>query len=175
MKKYLWISLLILFPCFTPFRSAEAASTYILPYPSAMPGNVFYKLHLIMEKILQYWYFGDFGKFTYNLKESDKYLVEAKTLFEYDQYLLGFSALKKSDNFFRQINPDLLNAKKHGKNINDKKILLHQAALKHIEILEKIKGEVPSEFTWLPEKGNETHLDLLQKINVSEVMSKHNL
>ena len=73
-----------------------AESQYVLPYPSAMPGSFLYKLNLVQEEILRYWYFGDFGQFKYNLGLSDKYLVEAKTLFEYKQYLLAISPSKWS-------------------------------------------------------------------------------
>ena len=60
---------------------AFAESPYVLPYPSAMPGSIFYKLNLIQDELLRFWYFGDFGQFKYNLAQSDKYLVEAINLF----------------------------------------------------------------------------------------------
>src|SRR3990167_6873899 len=80
-----------------------AQSSYVLPYPGEMPGNKVYKLNLIKEKLEKYFYFGNFSQFNYNLKYADKYLVEAKTLFEYKQFLLGDSALKKSDSYFKNL------------------------------------------------------------------------
>lgn len=145
-----------------------AASPYVLPYPSAMPGSTFYKIHGILEKLLQYWYFGNFGQFEYNLKQSDKYLVQAKTLFEYQQYLLGYNALLKSDDFFKKIKPYLLRAKHEGKDISQKEIILKQAALKHVEVLEKMQQDTPQSFVWQPEKASATQLNLRDALSRSE-------
>ena len=144
-----------------------ASSSYVLPYPSTMPGSIFYKVHLAEEKLLQYWYFGNFGQFLYNLKESDKYLVEAKTLFEYNQYLLGYSALEKSDLYFEKTLPFLVYAKKERKNISDNRTMLSEASKKHIEVLLKITSEVPETFNWTPEKSSATELKLFDAINNS--------
>ncbi len=164
MKNKLPSILLLFLFLFLP-NLVIADSPYVLPYPSAMPGGIVYKIHLAWEKLSQYWYFGDFGQFDYNLKESDKYLVEAKTLFEYNQYLLGYNALQKSNMYFMLTLPDLETAKNHGKDITDKRILLSQAADKHIEILEKLKMEVPLTFTWQPEKSNATVLNIKSLID----------
>lgn len=141
-----------------------AASSYVLPYPSIMPGGIAYKMHLVLEKIQQIWYFGSFGQFTYNLKESDKYLVEAKTLFEYQQYLLGFNSLEKSDSYFAQTLPNLQKAQKEGKDIREKQMLLHEASLKHEEVLEKMEKETPADFYWSPEKNPASLLEIHQLI-----------
>jgi len=137
-----------------------------------MPGTIFYKLRIIEEKVMKYWYFGNYGQFNYNLKEADKYLVEAKTLFEYKQYLLGAKALQESDSYFSNTLSFLENAKSHGKNISDKRELLHQAALKHVEVLTKIESDTPSDFLWSPEKTTATPLPLRQLLNNSIVIRK---
>lgn len=157
---------------FSAFSAHAELSTYVLPYPSTMPGSSLYKIHVIFEKLLKYWYFGNFGQFEYNLKESDKYLVEAKTLFEYDQYLLGYKALEESDRYFQQIKPYLLDAKTEGKPIAEKQRIFDEAVKKHIEVLEKIKRDVPQTFYWRPEKAKATHLNLWQAINTSEEIRK---
>lgn len=113
------------------------------------------------------WTFGDFGQFTYNLKESDKYLVEAKTLFDYNQYLLGYQALIKSDNYFRKIEPHIIAAKKHGKNIQAEAATLKEAEEKHIGELTKMKMNVPQIFNWQPEKSKSTNLELWSAIDNS--------
>jgi len=159
-----WI--IVFFILFT--TNVSANSTYVLPYPSTMPGSSLYKIHVIFEKLLKYWYFGNFGQFAYNLKESDKYLVEAKTLFEYNQYLLGYKALEESDNYFKHIKPYLIAAKDEGKPIQEKKLMLEEAAKKHIEVLEKLKRNVPQTFTWQPEKAKPTELDVWGAISRSE-------
>lgn len=165
MKKFFLVFLFCLITFSFPLPSF-ATSSYVLPYPSTMPGGINYKLHLVWEKIMHYWYFGDFGQFTYSLNESDKYVVEAKTLFEYNQFLLGYSALKKSNDYFVKTLPNLQNASLHGKNIEENKNLLHQAALKHIEILNKMILDTPSTVYWNPEKTKPTTLpikDVIQK------------
>lgn len=144
-----------------------AESSYVLPYPSFMPGNIFYKINFIQEKLDKYWYFGNFSKFTYNLKLADKYLIEAKTLFEYKQYLLANEALKKSDKYFIEVHLFLGKAKLEGKNTTEKEQILKEAAIKHGEILEQLKVQVPKEFLWEPEKEKSTPLFLWEEIDHS--------
>ncbi|MDP2585451.1 MAG: hypothetical protein Q8P29_01065 [Candidatus Levybacteria bacterium] len=148
-------------------RSVYAQSSYVLPYPSSMPGSLSYKLHLLYENVSKYWYFGDFGQFDYNLKLSDKYLVEAKTLFEYRQYLLGYKALEKSDRYFINILPNLARAEKNGKNILQKRIIFNEAARKHIEILNRMQIDSPDVFNWQPEKALPTMLNIKNAIGNS--------
>ena len=149
-----------------------AQSSYVLPYPSAMPGSIWYKLNLVQEEIERFWYFGDFGSFTYSLKQSDKYLVEAKILFEYKQYLLGHQALLKSDAYWMQMQPSLVEASNHGKYIKEKEELYKSAAEKHIEVLHKILYEVPEKFIWTPEKVAATHLNLKTSLDKSITIRK---
>lgn len=162
-KLFLACMLLFIFSTSSTF----AASSYVLPYPSTMPGGIAYKIHLVEEMVLKYWYFGDFGQFTYNLKQSDKYLVEAKTLFEYNQYLLGYNALEKSDSYFVKTLPNLDMAKTHGKDISEDRAILSQAALKHVEVLSQMETSVPSNFLWQPEKTSATSLNLKDAIKTS--------
>jgi len=157
-----------IFLAFLLFSSpVHAESDYVLPYPSAMPGSIFYKLDLIQEEVLKYWYYGDFGQFKYNLKQSDKYLVEAKTLFDYKQYLLGYSALQKSNDFYKKVKPALESAAGNKKKIQDKVDILFSASQKHIEELTKMRGSIPQTFNWSPEKQNPKRLNLSGLINQS--------
>jgi len=165
IKKYIWrIVFTALFLIFLIPSSVYAQSSYVLPYPSFMPGNPLYRVNLVKEKILKYWYFGNFGQFDYNLKQSDKYLIEAKTLFEYRQFLLGYKALKKSDVYFKYLLSNLNAAKREDKNIDIKRKILKEAALKHIEILSDLKKEIPETFLWQPEKSQPTYLYLRKNI-----------
>ena len=157
MKKYVLLFLILIL---MSVPSAFARSNYVLPYPSAMPGSKSYKVHLIWEELLKYWYFGNFGQFKYNLMESDKYLVEAKTLFEYNQYLLGNTALGKSNSYFLQAYPFLIRAQNENKDVIKSKLLLKQAALKHVETLQMLESVIPKTFTWQPEKSSPTILNL---------------
>src|SRR3989344_6793684 len=139
MKKFFRFAAFFLIFFFITMSRVYAESNYVLPYPSSMPGGMSYNFHLLYESVSKYWYFGNFGQFNYNLKLADKYLVEAKTLFEYKQYLLGYKALKKSDFYFPNILFSLAKAKNNNKDISQKKIILKQAMLKHIEILSKMQ------------------------------------
>lgn len=158
--KILKIALIAIILVVSSSHYSFANSEYVLPYPSEMPGSKLYKFNLVKEKILKFWYFGDFGQFKYSLGQSDKYLVEAKILFEYKQYLLGFEALEKSNAYFKQTLPNLLEAQKKGKNINTNRNILAQASGKHIEVLGKIEQNVPVKFVWTPEKEASTTLNL---------------
>jgi len=175
MKSLIWVYLLVFVVLKCLPSNAFAESSYVLPYPSAMPGSIFYRLNLIREEILRYWYFGDFGGFHFNLKQSDKYLVEAKTLFDYKQYLLAHKALQKSDKYFKEIYPYILSAKENGKDITDKEKILKSASHKHIEELVKIKENVPVVFDWVPEKSSPTTLRLWEALDESIKQRKERL
>jgi len=173
-EKFLRLPILVLFFLIFFKTSVFAQSSYVLPYPSSMPGSLSYKIHLIYEDISKYWYFGDFGQFDYNRKMADKYLVEAKILFEYKQYLLGYKALGKSDQYFINILPNLIKAEKNGKNILQKKAVLDEASKKHIEVLRGIENNVPSVFIWEPEKSTPTTLNLKEALDISIQLREKN-
>lgn len=166
-KKQIYFFLLIFAFIFLIKTPVYAESGYVLPYPSAMPGSVWYKLDLLKEELGSILFFGDISQFKFNLSQSDKYLVEAKTLFEYRQYLLAYQALVKSDEFFEKSKPNLTLAKLHGKVISEKLTLLKSASEKHTEVLEKLRLEVPATFQWAPEKGQPTDLNLQKAIDRS--------
>lgn len=155
--------------------SAFAQSSYVLPYPSSMPGSFLYKPRLVLEKLTKYWYFGSFGQFSYSLKQSDKYLVEAKTLFEYKQYLLAYNALQKSDEYFKKALPSLEKAKREGKDITYNRFILSSAAQKHTEILRALEKDVPEEFIWKPEREAPSVLKIRIAIQSSTRLRAKNL
>lgn len=165
VRKAFLVLFFILLPLIT--LDYSFASGYVLPYPASMPGNPFYKISLIKDEILKYWYFGSFSQFKYSLKLSDKYLVESKTLFEYGQYLLAIKALHKSDNYFQQTKNFLSKAKTEGKNIEQNRKIQKNAAQKHIEVLEKLSQELPIDFEWKPEKDKPITLHIRKEINSS--------
>ena len=137
-----------------------AASSYVLPYPGLMPGNKLYRLKQITDYIGQYWTFGNFSRHKYELNLADKKLVEAKILFEYQQYPLAIKALESSNQHFQKAVYYLERAEKEGKDISQKMINLKAAAEKHKEVLETLKKELPEEFLWQPEKKEATELNL---------------
>lgn len=155
------LSFLILF--YPPYVFAD--SSYVLPYPSFMPGSKIYSTHSLIENIQKFWYFGNLSQFVYNLKESDKYLVEAKTLLEYKQYLLAQQSLEKSSTYFIAASTALNKAKLEGKNVSEKQALFIAASKKHQEVLSEVKKQIPQEFTWLTEKNESTPLMLWDAID----------
>lgn len=172
-KVFLFFLLFLLLVLFS--KPVLAESNHVLPYPSSMPGGLTYKFHLVFEEISKYWYFGNFGQVNYNLKMTDKYLVEAKTLFEYRQYLLAHKALKKSDFYFAKIMPYLIRANKEKKNIILKRTVFKDVSEKHIEVLEKLRTLNPETFFWQPEKAMPTTLYLKKAIENSIKIRKTGL
>lgn len=166
-EKFLSIFITTIFFLIFSATLVSADSTYVLPYPSSMPGSLLYKIHLVKEKLMKYWYFGNFGQFEYNLKLSDKYLVEAKTLFDYKQYLLAYQALQKSDVYFKNIPQYLDKAKKENKNTKRKQNILKEAGKRHMEELNDISLKVPSSFIWKPEKSSPINLNIKDAIQNS--------
>ena len=163
MAKTIFLSFLI-FLLSTQFVFAD--SQYVLPYPSSMPGGFLYKFRVISEPLQRLWYFGDLARFKYDLKQSDKYIVEAKTLFEYKQYLLAVASLKKSDIYFEGAKKDLELARKR-KNVRELEIIFKEASQKHLEVLEVLKQNTPEDFLWQPEKSASSKLNIWEEINSS--------
>ncbi len=165
-KKY--IAILII--CCALFIAPVVHADYVLPYPSYMPGNKIYKITRVVDKLKAYWYFGNLAQAKYHLSLSDKYLVEAKTLFEYKQYLLASDALLRSDNEFVQITQYIRNASARGVDMTEFNKILYEASITHEKILESLILITPSEFTWAPEKSEATSLaihDLIMRSSES--------
>lgn len=165
MKNFSLILLFLIIVSFFASPVSFAQSEYVLPYPSSMPGSKFYVISSAWDTVMKYWHFGVFSQFFYNLKQSDKYLVEAKTLFEYKQYLLAYTALQKSDEYFEQAKIVLKEAAKQQRNLEEKRQTLKQAALKHREVLLALRSSVPENFLWQPEKAVSSSLDIEQQIS----------
>lgn len=143
------------------------ASEYVLPYPSYMPGNKLYKVTRIIDELKRFWYFGNIARFKYHLGLSDKYLVEAKTLMEYGQYLLGADALQQSDKEFMVLPDYLARAESEGVDVSNLKDNVLQAGAKHESVLVWLSTVVPETFTWAPEKAASTELQLGRMLHSS--------
>lgn len=135
-------------------------AAYMLPYPSTMPGNKIYKITRMLDALKGYWYFGDIAQAKYHLMLSDKYLVEAKTLFEYKQYLLGQDALLRSDSHFSLLEESIMRIETNKKNATDVKRMVSEAADSHIALLNMLQTVTPEVFDWTPEKGEATHIPI---------------
>ena len=140
---------------------------HVLPYPSFMPGNKLYRLTRIIDRVKKPLYFGSISRFKYHLALSDKYLVEAKTLFEYKQYLLALDALKRSDSEFALAIPYIRRGMKEGKDMGVFALQITEASDTHIAVLENLNSILPASFEWRPEKANATMLTLGGSIETS--------
>ena len=141
---------------------------YVLPYPSYMPGNKLYKVMRIVDKVKRFWYWGNIGQIKYHLELSDKYLVEAKTLMEYNQFLLASDALIRSDGEFMQLPKYIDGAAKEGVDTVQLRQLVHQAADKHNEVLLFLLSSTPASVIWSPEKAAATTLLLHKALENSQ-------
>lgn len=153
--------------------TASVHAEYVLPYPSFMPGNKMYAVMRVMDLMKARFYFGNISSYKYHLALSDKYLVEAKTLFEYKQYLLALEALSRSDSEFAKAPVYLLRAREEKKDVRLFVTQLMEASDKHKLVLGRIADMTPPTFTWSPEKSEASVLELSRKLRES-VMVRDN-
>jgi len=137
-----------------------------------MPGNKIYKISRIFDKVKKFWYFGNIAQLKYHLELSDKYLVEAKTLMEYNQYLLGADALIRSDDEFNQLPKYVLGLAPERVDSHPYQQLISEAANKHIEVLQTLLLETPKQFVWTPEKAKATSIPLHDDLEQSLALRK---
>lgn len=150
------------------FIVRPAFAGYVLPYPSIMPGNKLYRISRVVDQLKKYWYFGNIARIKYHLGLADKYLVEAKTLMEYKQYLLATDALHRSDREFLQLPKYVADAKKENKDMSAFTALIVEAAEIHISALSMLAPTVPEQFIWTPEKEKPTELNLSVLLRASQ-------
>lgn len=153
--------------CIAAFPIHHVYASHVLPYPSFMPGNKIYKITRLLDSLKKYWYFGSISSYTYHIGLSDKYLVEAKTLFEYQQYLLAQDALKRSDDEFLRAYPYLLNGVREGKDMHTFQEDYREASQEHLRILTALLSSLPTDVQWTPEKTAATHIPIAERINGS--------
>jgi hypothetical protein len=165
MKRYTNIKLLFFGLLFAFFAVHISAYNYVLPYPSYMPGNKLYKVSRLIDKLQNYWSWGSIAQERYHLGLSDKYLVEAKTLFEYNQYLLAVDALSRSNEQFLMVGPYIEKAQHEGKEVSVIRDTFSTAEEKHEEVLNVIEQEVPKVFVWSPEKSKPITLALHEMLD----------
>lgn len=168
MKLITFLSLLTLvFYFFVPTAFAKQKSSYVLPYPGIMPGSKLYIVSIVTNQLEDFYTFGDFAKIKFYQAQADKYLVEAKTLFEYGQFKLAISSLEKSNKYYKKIYPLIRLAKENGKEISEKEKNYVSASQKHTEELIKIKDFTPEQFIWADEKKPSITLDIKKALDYS--------
>lgn len=118
-----------------------------------MPGNKLYRVSRFVDEVKRYWYWGNLSSYRYYLGQSDKALVEAKTLFEYRQYLLAVNALKRSNAALQHV-PDSLKGAE-----------FIEAMEEHKKVIGKLLGELPEEFIWRPEREKPQTLQIHEELS----------
>lgn len=142
-------------------------AAYVLPYPSYMPGNKLYSVSRMIDAMKKYWYFGAISQVKYHLELSDKYLVEAKTLFEYKQYLLATDALLRSTEAFQALESDIKRAVDQHKDMRVFVGEIEDAGSAHQEVLLNLKSSTPETFRWTPEKASASDLFLSEELDLA--------
>lgn len=160
MKKFLIILFFLFYLSFIIGHLSLIHAEYVLPYPSYMPGNTLYRISRIIDTVKNYWYWGTIAQIKYHIGLSDKYLVEAKTLFEYKQYLLATDALQRSDKELSGLSTRISEGIREGKDMSSQKSILSDSMQVHMATLELMKKQLPSEFQWTPEKAAATNLSI---------------
>lgn len=161
MRRYISLG----FICLIYFLAAlPVDAEYVLPYPSYMPGNKLFKVSRIVDSIKSWWYWGSLSQVKYHMELSDKYLVEAKTLFEYKQYLLALDALRLSDWHIAKIPGYFDNAKKEGKQVDQFSSLFLSEREVHTKVLLQLQQTLPATFVWTPEKQSPVTLNLFDDL-----------
>lgn len=158
MKKFLFLAIALLL-------TSGVQAAYVLPYPSYMPGNKLYAASRVLDRLKSYWYWGSIAQFKYRLSLADKYLVEAKTLFEYGQYLLAVDSLNRSNQNVQLLPSFLQKAKHEGKDTVQLDVTLQEAMSVHALVLQELETRLPGEFTWQPEKEAPTELPIAQLLS----------
>lgn len=165
MKRILAAFALLLALGYTGAASVHAE--YVLPYPGYMPGNKLYTISRLIDRVRQLFFFGNISAYKYHLGLSDKYLMEAKTLFEYKQYLLASDALLRSDSEFARVPVYLKRAASEGKDVRAFAFMLREAAVRHMQVLTGLQSVLPEAFEWKPEKSNATDLPIKEMLRQS--------
>lgn len=161
---YLFCFLFSLFAFIFPSR---VFADYMLPYPSYMPGHKFYRVSQILDNLRKYWSWGTIASVKYHMHLSDKNLVEAKILFEYKQYLLATDALVRSNKHFNKLPELIYTGKLESKDMTEIQTLVEDAMIVHMNVLERLRDELPEEYLWTPEKEESTILSISKMIDES--------
>lgn len=162
MKKiYMCLFLFVIFISYARPVYAE----YVLPYPSYMPGNKLYAVSKFIDKVRGVWSFGNIAQLKYRMSLADKYLVEAKTLFEYKQYAFAVNALKRSSIEIGFITPYVQNAQQKGIDMSQFRKLICEQMVVHQLVISALGVGLPESYIWQEEKKNAVDLPINLLLN----------
>jgi hypothetical protein len=117
-----------------------------------------------------YWNFGDIAGMKYERALSDKYLVEAQTLFSYGQYKLAVTAIGKSDQHFAQAVVHAVEITYKQKDNGTQKQILQDQAEKHKEILDSLSESLPETISWNEEQTESEDISISLLLNKSKIL-----
>ena len=160
MKLVLFFFTTVLFLTLVIGHLSLVRADYVFPYPSYMPGNKIYRISRVVDQLKKFWYWGNIAQTKYHLALSDKYLIEAKTLFEYKQYLLAVDALERSNQVLKETPLFISRAWGEEKDIGYLVDHVKYALDAHEEILADLIINLPISYLWTPEKTVPTPLHL---------------
>jgi len=169
-KMIVKIAGILLVGIFLLFFTIDVRAEYVLPYPSYMPGHPLYRISRILDNFNKWWYWGNIARVKYYLKLADKYIIEAKTLIEYKQYLLAAGALARSNNAIVSLPVYLEKAKNESKDITTLRSIINDAVLAHEKILFNLSVATPENILWTPEKSQPTQIHLSDLLNQAIIL-----
>ena len=121
----------------------------------------------LLDETKRYWYWGTIGNIKYYMMLSDKDLVEAKTLFEYKQYLLALDALDRSNKNIHRLRSLVLLSEREKKDISSLLPIIQEDMFVHESILNTLRNQLPMETLWQPEKQSSVLLQLHQSLDAA--------
>jgi hypothetical protein len=113
-------------------------SQYTLPYPGILPDNPLYFLKALRDNVINIFITDPLKKADYDLLMADKRLVAADKLLDKGNVDLAITTLSKSGNYFYLAIQQAANAKRQGEDSGDILSKLHDASLKHQQIISKM-------------------------------------
>lgn len=125
----------------SPAATLTEDSDYKLPYPGILPNHPLYKLKVLRDKSLLFFTFDPFKKAARHLHMADKELVMALKLAEKGKVPLAQHTAFKAEHHMTLLVNEIKRAVYSGRKL-DKQLVnqAHQAAKKHLELLEGMRG-----------------------------------
>lgn len=117
--------------------------SYDLPYPGILPDNPLYPLKAFRDKIVSFFITDAKKQAQFDLLQADKRLVAGEYLLSSAQHndKLISETTSKGQVYFADAITNVTAAKKQGEFVNDFLNTLHDAGLKHIEVLTEMSSK----------------------------------
>jgi hypothetical protein len=147
--------------------SVAFAADYNLPVKPILPGHPLYRISRNLDRVRSWFLWGDIAKATYRLTLADKYLAEAKTLFELKQFPFAVDALERSNLEFERIPGFLENDVRDGRDIGAMRDKVKASSRAHVTILDALEPMVPEVYVWTEDDGEPIQLEIREQILLS--------